>query len=87
MNKDSLTSHFKIVSKLVRQQNELEISAHKSSLILPPSVKRTTNCLVSEWTAISQLLKKLRPYERCPSPMTLETFTAVPTTTAVVEGL
>lgn len=86
MNRDSLTSHFKVVSKLVRQQNELEIAAHKSSLILPPSVKRTTNSLVSEWAAISQLLKKLRPYERCPSPMCLETFSAIPTTTAVVEG-
>lgn len=86
MTKESLTTHFKVVSKLVRQQNELEIAAHKSSLILPPSVKRTTNTLVPEWSALSQLLKKLRPYERCPSPMSLETFIAAPTTTAVVEG-
>jgi chromosome segregation ATPase len=86
VNKEALTAHFKVVSKLVRQQNELEIAAHKTSIILPPTVKRNTNSLVSEWTALSQLLKKLRPYERCPSPMSLETFTAVPTTTAVVEG-
>lgn len=86
VNKDSLTSHFKAVSKLVRQQNELEIAAHKSSLILPPNVKRTTNSLISEWAALSLLLKKLRPYERCPSPMSLETFSAVPTTAAVIEA-
>nr|XP_015911947.1 dystrophin isoform X3 [Parasteatoda tepidariorum] len=74
--KEDVTSHHTAISKLVQQQNDLENEAQKASLILPPSVKRSANNLFSEWYTISQLLKKLRPYERCPSPMPLDTFSS-----------
>ncbi|XP_035214524.1 dystrophin-like [Stegodyphus dumicola] len=84
---DKLREHHAAVSKLVRQQYELESAAQKASLILPPSVKKNANGLLSEWSALTQILKKLSPYERCPSPLPLETLASVPTNAAIVEEI
>ncbi|GFS73966.1 utrophin [Nephila pilipes] len=86
VTKEDVESHHKIISKLVQQQNELESAAQKSSLILSPSVKRTTSNLASEWAAVSQVLKKLRPYERCPSPIGLETIAPLPSNSNILEA-
>ncbi|GFY29516.1 dystrophin [Trichonephila clavipes] len=86
VTKEDVESHHKIISKLVQQQNELESAAQKSSLILSPSVKRATSNLASEWAALSQVLKKIRPYERCPSPMNLETIAPLSSNSNILEA-
>ncbi|XP_054723979.1 dystrophin-like [Uloborus diversus] len=86
ISKEALATHFTTVSKLVRQQNELDVAAQKASLILHPSVKRSTSSLISEWSTLSQLLKKLRPYERCPTPVNIDSSPPAATTTAIVEA-
>lgn len=67
-------------------QNDLECAAQKSSLILTPNVKRTTGNLVTEWSALSQILKKLRPYERCPSPIVLDSVGPLSSNANILEG-
>ncbi|KAF8767648.1 Dystrophin like protein [Argiope bruennichi] len=86
VTKDDVTAHHKTVSKLVQQQNELECAAQKSSLILSPSVKRTATSLASEWACLTQVLKKLRPYERCPSPVNLDLIPASSSNSAIIEA-
>ncbi|GIY18060.1 utrophin [Caerostris extrusa] len=86
VTKEDVVSHHQTISKLVQQQSELECAAQKSSLILSPSVKRTTSNLVSEWAALTQTLKKLRPYERCPSPINLDTIAPLSSNSAIIEA-
>ncbi|GBL96395.1 Utrophin [Araneus ventricosus] len=86
VTKEDVVSHHKTVSKLVQQQNELEYAAQKSSLILSPSVKRTASNLASEWASLTQVLKKLRPYERCPSPVNLDLIPSSSSNSAIIEA-
>ncbi|KAG8192219.1 hypothetical protein JTE90_014082 [Oedothorax gibbosus] len=86
VSKDEVVAHHTVISKLVQKQNDLECAAQKSSLILTPNVKRTTGNLVTEWSALSQILKKLRPYERCPSPIPLDTVGPLSSNANILEA-